>query len=174
MPEKLARAGRIRQGRPSVSLALPLLELRDQLLDLGLESLERREHLRLQVPLQLLALIEEILQQVADPLAQRAPGGRGLGLGRLRALGRQGIHGVSPLKRSWMIRTPSGSGFTRGETVTPPLFTTRLGVGMGVRVAEGPGLENRYARKGIVGSNPTPSAVIKTPRRRGVEWTPRG
>jgi hypothetical protein len=30
----------------------------------------------------------------------------------------------------------------------------------GVRVAEGAGLENRCTRKGIVGSNPTLSAVI--------------
>jgi hypothetical protein len=29
----------------------------------------------------------------------------------------------------------------------------------GVRVAEGAGLENRYTRKGIVGSNPTLSVV---------------
>jgi hypothetical protein len=31
----------------------------------------------------------------------------------------------------------------------------------GVRVAEGAGLENRYTRKGIVGSNPTLSAVMQ-------------
>ena len=59
---------------------------------------------------------------------------------------------------------PPGSGFTRGETVAPPLITTvyasmPLVVWMGVRVAEGAGLENRYARKGIVGSNPTPSVL---------------
>ena len=30
--------------------------------------------------------------------------------------------------------------------------------GMGGRVVEGSGLENRQARKGLVGSNPTPSA----------------
>ena len=30
---------------------------------------------------------------------------------------------------------------------------------MGGRVVEGTGLENRQARKGLVGSNPTPSAI---------------
>lgn len=33
----------------------------------------------------------------------------------------------------------------------------------GGRVVEGTGLENRQARKGLVGSNPTPSATLFTP-----------
>ena len=109
---------------PASGLALPLLpllQLRNQLLDFGFEAPEAGQHLRLQVPLQLLTFVQKILEQVADPVAQRAPGRRGFGLGGLGTFGRQGIHGVSPLKRSWMIRTPSGSGFTRSETVTPPL-----------------------------------------------------
>src|SRR5712691_5315347 len=125
MAGKVARPPGFRQGGLALPL-LPLLQLRDQLLDLGLEPFERRERLRLQVALQLLAFVQEVLQQVADPLAQRAPSGRGLGLGGLRTFGRQGIHGVSPFRRSWMIRTPGGSGFTRSETVTPPLITTRI------------------------------------------------
>ena len=32
---------------------------------------------------------------------------------------------------------------------------------MGGRVVEGTGLENRQARKRLVGSNPTPSAMLK-------------
>ena len=40
----------------------------------------------------------------------------------------------------------------------------------GVRVAEGAGLENRYTRKGIVGSNPTLSVllIVFTSRRRNL------
>jgi hypothetical protein len=34
----------------------------------------------------------------------------------------------------------------------------------GVRVAEGAGLENRYTRKGIVGSNPTLSVIASSPQ----------
>ena len=46
----------------------------------------------------------------------------------------------------------SRSLFTVYALSFPPVWT-------GVRVAEGAGLENRYTRKGIVGSNPTLSAV---------------
>ena len=33
--------------------------------------------------------------------------------------------------------------------------------GMGGRAVEGTGLENRQTRKGLVGSNPTPSATYR-------------
>jgi hypothetical protein len=41
---------------------------------------------------------------------------------------------------------------SRSRLIFPAVWT-------GVRVAEGAGLENRYTRKGIVGSNPTLSVV---------------
>src|SRR5213596_2703 len=125
MAGKVARPPGFRQAALALPL-LPLLQLRDQLLDFGFEALEARQHPRLQITLQLLAFVEEILEQVTDPVAQRTPGRRGLGLGRLRAFGRQRIHGVSPFTWSWMIRRAAGQGFTRSETVTPPLITTRL------------------------------------------------
>jgi hypothetical protein len=43
--------------------------------------------------------------------------------------------------------------FTVHALSFPPVRT-------GVRVAEGAGLENRYTRKGIVGSNPTLSVLV--------------
>src|SRR5438309_375413 len=48
---------------PASGLALPLLQLRNQLLDFGFEAPEAGQHLRLQVPLQLLAFVQKILQQ---------------------------------------------------------------------------------------------------------------
>ena len=37
----------------------------------------------------------------------------------------------------------------------------KFSFGRGVRVVYGDGLENRCSRKGTVGSNPTPSAILK-------------
>jgi hypothetical protein len=42
----------------------------------------------------------------------------------------------------------------------------------GVRVAEGAGLENRYTRKGIVGSNPTLSVVLSFTNRKAFSHPP--
>src|SRR5690242_1203955 len=53
----------------------PLLELSDELLDLELQALERGKELGLEVALQLLALLEKVLHQVAKPLRQLPPGG---------------------------------------------------------------------------------------------------
>ncbi len=51
-------------------------------------------------------------------------------------------------------------------TVCRSRFIFRPAIRTGGRVAEGVGLENRYTRKGIVGSNPTLSVVLPslTPR----------
>jgi hypothetical protein len=45
--------------------------------------------------------------------------------------------------------------------VLPLTLYLPCAVWTGVRVAEGAGLENRYTRKGIVGSNPTLSVLLQ-------------
>ena len=53
----------------------------------------------------------------------------------------------------------SFSGTRENVDSRSPFTVYVAAVWTGVRVAEGAGLENRYTRKGIVGSNPTLSAV---------------
>src|SRR5713101_6511258 len=62
-------------GRPICRLFGSLLELCDELLDLEPQSLEGGEELRLELALELLALFEEILHQVAEPVCQLPPSG---------------------------------------------------------------------------------------------------
>src|SRR5207249_7929930 len=52
-------------------LRRPLLELRDELLDLDPQSFQRREDLRLELALELFAFLEEVLHQVAEPIRDR-------------------------------------------------------------------------------------------------------
>lgn len=44
------------------------------------------------------------------------------------------------------------------EKISVLAYSTLVPLGRGDRVVEGTGLENRQAREGLVGSNPTPSA----------------
>src|SRR5712664_2084566 len=89
-----------------------LLELCDELLDLEPQSLEGGEELRLELALQLLALFEEILHQVAEPVRQLPPSGDGVDLGRFAWLAflRQRVH------PSLLVKGPQGdSKYTRGR-----------------------------------------------------------
>src|SRR2546425_9176054 len=91
---------RARRGRPPPGLARllagprPVLELPDQFLDLEPQALEGGEELRLELALQLLALFEELLHQVAEPVRQLPPSGDGVDLGRFAwvAFFRQRVH----------------------------------------------------------------------------------
>src|SRR2546428_10861533 len=75
-------------------LRRPLLELRDELLDLEPQSFQRREEPRLELALELLAFLEEVLHQVAEPVRQPPPGGDAVdfrGMAGLALLG-QRVH----------------------------------------------------------------------------------
>src|SRR5438034_3096941 len=140
-------------------LRRPLLELRDELLDLDPQSFQRREDLRLELALELLAFLQEVLHQVAEPVSELAPGGDGVdfgGFARLALLGQcvhtsllfEGAPGDSKYTRQ------RGAGFegggARSETGTVFVFTTRLCVyasvrlvvRIGGRAAEGTRLES--------------------------------
>src|SRR3989442_15708473 len=133
-------------GRPICRLFGSLLELCDELLDLEPQSLEGGEELRLELALELLALFEEILHQVAEPVRQLPPSGDGVDLGRFAWLAflRQRVH------PSLLVKGPSGrlqvyaregegvrEARARSETAWPYVFTTRLRVYASVRLVVG-------------------------------------
>src|SRR5437660_1044288 len=68
------RARRSEDGQPGgwpsgrSGLFRPLLELRDEFFDLQLEAFQRREQLRLELPLKLLSFFQEVFYQVAEAL----------------------------------------------------------------------------------------------------------
>ena len=76
--------------------------------------------------------------------------------------------GSRPLAGCW--KAPSGAilvahaGGAKGPQHCYPAAVRRGG-----RAVEGTGLENRRARKGLVGSNPTPSADSASPGRGGTD-----
>src|SRR5256886_11325501 len=123
-------------------------------LDLELQALQGREQLGLELALQLLAFLEEVLHQVAEPVRQLPPGGDGVDLGRFARLAflRQRVHPSLLSKgRSERLQVYAREGWgvrgarARSETGTVLVFTTRLCVeefGIGGRAAEGTRLES--------------------------------
>src|SRR5439155_9534568 len=97
--------------------------LRDELFDLQPEAFQRREQLRLELSLQLLALLEEVLHQVAESLGELAPGGDGVDLRGLIGPGllRQGVHtSLLPFKgRSGRLQVYAGE--RGGGFAAPPV-----------------------------------------------------
>src|SRR6266852_159263 len=141
-------------GRSICRLFGSLLELFDQLLDLEPQSLEGGEELRLELTLELLALFEEVLHQVAEPVRKLPPSGDDVDLGRFAWLAflRQRVHPSLLVKgRSGRLQVYAREGWgfrgarARSETGTVFVFTTRLCVeyfGIGGRAAEGTRLES--------------------------------
>src|SRR5438309_1826102 len=87
LAEKAEQAGAVAapfHGPVRAGLALlpgALLELRDQLFDLGLEPFQGGQEPWLEVALELFAFLDEVFHHVAHAVAQLAPGGGGLDLG---------------------------------------------------------------------------------------------
>src|SRR5437660_9990134 len=124
------RARRSEDGQPGgwpsgrSGLFRPLLELRDEFSDLQLEAFQRREQLRLELPLQLLSFFQEVFYQVAEALGQLAPCGDGVHVGVTWLLGGQGIHELLlALMGGVHTREVYALGQGRGFAAAPPVAT---------------------------------------------------